>query len=189
MPSLEHSLLNRLELEDHPNVQGIDYPTIDCNCCDLLISADHVELLLPPTRNEFRRIPGNLRVIRTCIGWIVTGNEHAMTETYHLTAPVFPDNNSQQDFDELPNDDETAPSTEDRHAMEIVDRTIKRVDEFKFQIAVPLKHISHNLPNNLLVAQIRPEQQRKSLKGKPERETKYADKITRLKKTGLYRKS
>ena len=37
VPSLEHSLQNTLELEEHPNFCGIEYPTLDRNCCDLLI--------------------------------------------------------------------------------------------------------------------------------------------------------
>ena len=48
------------------------------------------------------------------------------------------EDDSPQDFEEMPNDDEATLSDEDRHAMEIGNRTIKRVDEFKFLIAVPL---------------------------------------------------
>ena len=47
-----------------------------------------------------------------------------MADTYHLSAPAFPDKEP-RDFDELPNDDEMAPSNDDHRAMEIVNRTIK----------------------------------------------------------------
>ena len=83
-----------LELEEHPNFYWIEYPTLDHNCCDLLIGADHVKLLLPRTRNEFRHVSGNLHATRTCAGWIITGNEHSMAGTYHLTALIFPDDDS-----------------------------------------------------------------------------------------------
>ena len=51
VPSLEHSLPNTLELEEHLNFYGIEYSTHDRNCCNLLIDADYIELLLPRTRN------------------------------------------------------------------------------------------------------------------------------------------
>ena len=79
VPSLNLSLPNMLELDDHLNFQGIDYLTLDRTCCDLLIATDHVELLLSCTGNEFRRISGNLHATRTCVGWIIARNEHAMT--------------------------------------------------------------------------------------------------------------
>ena len=85
-----------------------------------------------------------------------------MADTYHLTALIFPDDDLPWDFEEMPNDDEAALSNEDQRAMEVVERTIKCVDNFKFQIAVPLRHISLNLPDNVLVSRDRLEQQVKS---------------------------
>ena len=68
--------------------------------------------------------------------------------------------------------------------MEVAECTIKCVDDFKFQIAVPLQHISMYLPDNVLRARDRLNQQRKSLQNKPERATKYHEKIMRLKTQG-----
>ena len=65
--------------------------------------------------------------------------------------------------------------------MEIVECTIKRVGEFKFQIAVPLRHITINLSNNIMVAKNKLEQQRQSLKCKCDRIAKYHQKVTGLK--------
>ena len=59
-------------------------------------------------------------------------------DSYHITTRALADEDQQRDFDKLANDDEIAFSDEDHHAMEIINRMIKRVDEYKFQIAVPL---------------------------------------------------
>ena len=44
----------------------------------------------------------------------------------------FPDYDSLQDFEEMPNDHKADQSNEAWHAMDIVAGTIKHVDEFKF---------------------------------------------------------
>ena len=73
--------------------------------------------------------------------------------------------------------------------MEIFDRLIKCVDEFKVQIVIPLRHITLNLPDNVVVARNRLEQQRRqSLTRKSERIVKYHEKITRLKIQGYVEK-
>ena len=72
--------------------------------------------------------------------------------------------------------------------MEVVERTIKHVDNFKFQITVPLRHISLNLPDNVLVARDGLEEQRKSLQNKADRATKYQEKIMILKTQGYIEK-
>ena len=68
---------------------------------------------------------------------------------------IFPDDDTPRNFEESPNDDKAALSNEDRHAMEVVEHIIKRVDDLKFQIAIPLRHISLNLLDNVLVARDR----------------------------------
>ena len=107
-----------------------------------------------------------------------------MADTYHLTTPIFADDDLPRDFQEMPNDDEAALSNEDRRAMEVVDRTNKCMDDFKFQISVSLRYIPLNLPNNVMVARNRLEQQRQSLTRKFEHIAKYPEKITRLKTQG-----
>ena len=68
-----------------------------------------------------------------------------------MTTPMLPTEDTTKDFEKTLNDDEAALSDEDRYALEIVNRTIKRVDKFKLQIAIPLRHISLNLPDNILI--------------------------------------
>ena len=69
---------------------------------------------------------------------------------------------TQRDFNELLDDDKIAFSNEHWHAMLIVNWTIKHVDEYKFQITVPLRHLTLNLPDNIIQAKNRLNQQRKS---------------------------
>ena len=56
VPSLEHSLLNMIEIEEHPNFYGIEYHTLNRSCYYLLIGADHFEWFLPQPGEEFRRV-------------------------------------------------------------------------------------------------------------------------------------
>ena len=180
MPTLEHTLLNTLNIEEHPDFKDIEYPTLDCDCCDLLIGVGNVELLLPRTGEEFHRVSGSFHTTSTRVGWIIARN-HVMEETYPLTILMLPAEDNTEDFEETPNDDEAALLKEDRRTIEVVECTIKRVDNFKFQIAVPLRHISLILPDSVLIARERLNQQSKSLQNKPERTTKYRKKIMRLK--------
>ena len=94
---------------------------------------------------------------------------------------MLPAEDTTDDFEEMANDDEAALSDEDRHTMEVVECTIKHLDEFKFQISSPLRHITLNLPDNGVVAKNKLEQQHQSLKHKSERIMKYHEKIKRLK--------
>ena len=109
--SLEHSLPNTLNIKEHPDFQDIEYPTLDRSCCDLLIGADHVELLLPRIGEEFPRLSGNLSATCTRVGRIIAGN-HVMEESYHMTTAMLPVENG-TDFEETLNDDEAALSIED----------------------------------------------------------------------------
>ena len=93
---------------------------------------------------------------------------------------MLPADDMTEDFEEMPNDDEAALSDKDRHAMEIFECTINCVDEFKSQTL--------NLHENIVVAKKRLEQQRQSWKHKPERITKYCEKITRLETQGYVEK-
>ena len=62
-----------------------------------------------------------------------------MEETYALTTLVRPVEGNTKDFEETPNDDEATLSNENRRAMDVAERTIKCVDNFKLHIAVPLR--------------------------------------------------
>ena len=66
---------------------------LDHDCCNLLIMADHVQLLLPHEGTEFCCIYGTLYAMCTCVSWIVTGYESAMADTYHITAAVLSERN------------------------------------------------------------------------------------------------
>ena len=98
------------------------------------------------------------------------------------------DEDSQRDFKELPDDDDIAFSNEYRLAMEIFNRTIKRVDDLKFQIAGRLCYITLNLPDNIIQAENRIKRQRETLKCKSDLIPKYCKKIKRLKTQGYIEK-
>ena len=72
--------------------------------------------------------------------------------------------------------------------MEIVNHTIKCVDEFKCQIAVPLQHITLNVPDNTIQATSRLKQQHESLKRKSTLIMKDCEKIKQLKTQGYIEK-
>ena len=72
--------------------------------------------------------------------------------------------------------------------MEIVNHMIKRVDENKFQIAVPLRHFILNLPDNILQAKNRLNKQRESLKQKSDLIPKFCEKSKWLKTEGYTKK-
>ena len=75
-------------------------------------------------------------------------------------------------------------SNDDHVAMEIVERTIKRIDQYKFQIAVPFRHINPNMPNNSEQAVARLYHQRRMLCKNSDARGKYMEKIKRLKDEG-----
>ena len=138
VPTLGHSLPNTLILQEHPNFADIDYPLLDRDCCNLLIGSDCVQLLVPHNETEADCVSGYLNATCTHVGWIVSRYEGVMADTYLMSTPVVSDEDSQQDFEELPNNDDIVFSNEDRIEMDILNSTIKRVDDHKFQIAVPL---------------------------------------------------
>ena len=63
-----------MNIEEHPNFCEIDYPTLDCSCCDLLIATDNVELILPWMGEESHSVSGNLHATRTRVGWNIAGS-------------------------------------------------------------------------------------------------------------------
>ena len=69
-------------------------------------------------------------------------------------------------------------------AMEIVEHTIKCVDQYKFRIALPFRHINPNMPNYRQQADSRFYQQRRMLCKNAEVKHKYIEKIKRLKEEG-----
>ena len=75
-------------------------------------------------------------------------------------------------------------SNDDRPAMQIADNSIKRINHFKFQIAVPFRHINPNMPDNYKQAAARLEQQRRNLCKDEQLKTKYVEKIKRLREEG-----
>ena len=137
--------------------------------------------LVPRNETEAHLVSGSLHATHTLVGWIITGYECVMPDTYHLSTPTLLDEDSQQDFEELPDGMDIAFSNEDRLGMEIVNRTIKRVDDHKFQIAVPLRHITLNLPDNITQAENRIKRQRDTLKRNSDLIPKYCEKIKCLK--------
>ena len=68
--------------------------------------------------------------------------------------------------------------------MDIVERTIKRVDQFKFQIAVPFRHINPNMPDNFIQAESCLFRQRRILSKNLDARQKYVEKIKRFKDEG-----
>ena len=101
-----------------------------------------------------------------------------MEETYPLPRLMLLAEDDTENFEETPNDDKAVLSNEDRCTMKAVEHTIKYVDDFKFPLKIiPLRYISLNLPDNVLVARDRLEQQCKSLQNKRDRAMKYHKKM------------
>ena len=73
-------------------------------------------------------------------------------------------------------------------AMEIVECTIKHMDQFKFQIAVPFRHIHRNMPDTFVQAESRLFRQRHSLSKNSDARRKYVEKIERLRDEGYIEK-
>ena len=93
-------------------------------------------------------------------------------------------NPSEHEFDEQTDDEELTISNDDRVAMEIVECMIKCVDQYKFQIAMPFRHINPNMQNNRQHAELRLYQQRRMLCKNAEVKSKYIEKIKCLKDEG-----
>ena len=81
-------------------------------------------------------------------------------------------------------DDEITLSNDDRVAMEIVELTIKRVDQFKFQIAVPFRHMNPNMPYNFVQAESCIFRQWRILSKNSDAMQKYVEKTKRLRDEG-----
>ena len=64
--------------------------------------------------------------------------------------------------------------------MEIVELIIKCVDQYKFQIAMPFRHLNPNMPDNFVQAESRLFHQRRSLSKNSDTRRKYVEKIERL---------
>ena len=58
------------------------------------------------------------------------------------------DNDTDHEFEEKTDDERLMVSNDDRVAMEIVEHTIKRGNHYKFQIAMPSRHIKSNMHDN-----------------------------------------
>ena len=72
--------------------------------------------------------------------------------------------------------------------MEIVNSTVKPVNNHKFQIAISLRHLTLNLPGNIIQDKNQIKKQRDFLKHKSELTPKYYEKIKRLKTRGYIEK-
>ena len=68
--------------------------------------------------------------------------------------------------------------------MQIVDSSIKRINHFKFQIAVRFRHINPNMPDNYQQAAARLTQQRFNLCKNEQLKSKYIEKMKRVKEEG-----
>ena len=97
-------------------------------------------------------------------------------------------NPSEHEFDEQTDDEELTISNVDHVTMEIVDRTTKRVDQYKFQIAVPFRHIKPNMPHNRQQAETSLYRQRRMLCNNAEMRGKYIEKIKQLKDEGYIKR-
>ena len=114
VPTLEHSLPITLILQEHLNFADIDYSLLDHDCCDHLIGSYHVQLLVPHNETKAHRIYGSLHTTRTHVGWIISGYECVIGDTYHMSTSVECDEDSQWDFEELSDDDDIAFSSKDQ---------------------------------------------------------------------------
>ena len=120
-------------------------------CIFLLLSQSH-------------RVSGSLHAHHSHVGWVISGCVPKTVETFQLiTDENSKDNDSNHEFDERTDDEKLTVSNDDRLAMEIVERTIQCVNHYKFQIAVPFRHINPNMPDNYQQAASRINQQRRTL--------------------------
>ena len=112
------------------------------------------------------------------------------SETYPLTLPTNEKIllSSEIEFDKETDDEEITLSNDDRAAMEILERTSKRVDQFNFQIAVLFMHINPNMSDNLVQAQYLLFCKRRNLSKKSDARQKYVEKIKRLSDEGYIEK-
>ena len=101
-------------------------------------------------------VSGLLHARHSPVGWIISGCVPEIKQNYHLTEYKFlNDNPSEHEFDEQTDSEKMLISNDDHVAMEIVERTIKRVDQYKFQITMPFSHIIPNMPNYRQQAEVR----------------------------------
>ena len=96
------------------------------------------------------------------------------------------DNDTDHEFEEKTDDERLMVSNDDRVAMEIVERTIKRIDQYKFQIAVSFRHINPNMQNNFVQAEARLYRQRRVLCKNSDARSKYMEKNQTPERQRLY---
>ena len=129
---------------------------IDRDQCDMLIGADNIHLLGTMDEPSAHRVSGSLHARHSPVGWIISGCIPEIKEHFQLIKDEPLKNNPwEHEFDKQTDDEELTISNDDRFAMEIVERMIKRVDQYKFQIAMPFRHINPNMPNNRQQAETR----------------------------------
>ena len=145
-----------LRFEEHENFCDLTYPTINRDRCDMLINSDNVNLLEATDDPSAHRVSGSLHACHSLVGWIISGCVPEIKENYHLTEYKFLNEDpSENEFDERTDDEEPTLSNDEHVAMEIMECTIKGVDQYKFQIAVPFRHLSPNMPDNFVQAESR----------------------------------
>ena len=151
MPELQHSLPGTLGLEEHDNFRDLTCPTINHDSCDMLIGSDNVNLFEALDEPFSHRVSVSLHDCHSPVGWIISGSVPEMKENYHLTEKEFiTEKPWQHEFDEETDDEEIILSNDDRVAMEIVECTIKRVDQFKFQFFEPFRRIHLSMQDNFV---------------------------------------
>ena len=120
----------------------------------MLIGADKVNLLEAMDDPSAHRV--SLHARHSLVGWIISGCVPKIKENYHLTEYKFLNEDpSEHEFDQQTDDEEPTLSNDDRVAMEIVECTNNRVDQYKAQIAVLFRHINPNMPDNFVQAEAR----------------------------------
>jgi hypothetical protein len=120
------------------------------------------------------------------VGWVIAGRlpdkkfNKMIADSENKGSPPG-DMSSDSDFSAHTDDEERALSTHDRLAMKMVDESITRTNDFKFQLAVPFKHEKPHMPDNFGNALYRLRSQQRSLERDETLKMKYIEKIKRLK--------
>ena len=108
----------------------------------MLVGAYNTHLLTTLDEPSAHRVSSSLHSRHSPIGWIISGCVSETEKSFQLLQyEPLKVNISVHEFDDRADDEKLMVSNDDHLAIEIVERTIKRVDQYKFQIAVPFRHI------------------------------------------------
>ena len=111
------------------------------------VGADNIHLLHPAVEVGSHRIFGSLHATHSRIGWVVLVRLPKEIDNNDVNSLRISSNNckdvvSDHESDEHTDDNKLAMSNNEHLAIQIVEESITRMNDFKFQIAVPFRYIN-----------------------------------------------